>query len=169
MSVLCLGILCASGILFKKKIQFMQLLRTRQYFKKKSPKKLLIIGQFFLVLPKNQPISQFLFHKNCSPCNLCIMTLVWLHALVLNLPRSTSAFFHSALVSFHFQGYFQSLEVHSSICKSVDKKMNEGPTLIKASTKAWSIETFITYQSNNVAFYFDWFCKSILEVLSNFP
>ena len=25
--------------------------------------------------------------------------------------------------------------------------MNEGPTLIKASTKAWSIETYITYRS----------------------
>ena len=47
------------------------------------------------------------------------------------------------------------LEVHSSICKSVDKKMNEGPTLIKTSTKAWSIEIFITYQSKKVAFYFD--------------
>ena len=47
------------------------------------------------------------------------------------------------------------LEVHSSICKSVDKKMNEGPTLIKTSTKDWSIEIFITYQSKKVAFYFD--------------
>ena len=76
---------------------------------------------------------------------------------------------HKSLVSFHFHGYSQStiyislnsieymyvLEVHSSICKSVDKKMNEGPTLIKTSTKAWSIEIFITYQSKKVAFYFD--------------
>ena len=54
-------------------------------------------------------------------------------------------------------------------CKSVDKKMNEGPTLIKTSTKDWSIEIFITYQSKKVAFYFDWFCESILEVSPIFP
>ena len=38
-------------IFLRKKNQFMQLLRTLQYFKKKPPKKLLIIGQIFLVLP----------------------------------------------------------------------------------------------------------------------
>ena len=44
---------------------------------KNGPQKLLIIGPFFSVLPKaqNQPKSQFLFHKYCSPRDLCIITL----------------------------------------------------------------------------------------------
>ena len=46
---------------------------------KTCPQKLLIISpNFFLqyCLPaQNQPKSQFLFQKNCSPRELCIMTL----------------------------------------------------------------------------------------------
>ena len=45
---------------------------------KKHPQKLLIIGLNFFQYcqpAQNQSKSQFLFHKNCSTCNLSIMTL----------------------------------------------------------------------------------------------
>ena len=46
---------------------------------KKTPSKVAHnrINPFFPVLPScpKQPKSQFMFHKNCSPRNLCIMTL----------------------------------------------------------------------------------------------
>ena len=47
---------------------------------KQHPQKLLIINPnlFFRYCQpaQNQPKSQFLFHKNCSPRDICIMTLV---------------------------------------------------------------------------------------------
>ena len=46
--------------------------------KKKKPQKLLIIDPIFLQYCQtahNQPKSQFLFHKNCSAHDLCIMSL----------------------------------------------------------------------------------------------
>ena len=47
---------------------------------KKRPQKLLSIGPIFLSirycqLAQNQPKSQYLFHKICSPRDLCIITL----------------------------------------------------------------------------------------------
>ena len=45
---------------------------------KNQPQKLLIIGPIFFQYcqpTQNHPKSQILFHKNCSPHNLCIMTL----------------------------------------------------------------------------------------------
>ena len=66
---------CADATLFLKKNLIFLPMKTW----KNQTQKLLMIGPNFFFqqwqLAQNQPKSQFLFHKNCSSCNLSIMTL----------------------------------------------------------------------------------------------
>jgi hypothetical protein len=62
----------ADATIFLKQFKF--------FFAHENMKKKVTHNQpnFFPLLPtgSNQPKSQFMFHKNCSPRDLCIMTLL---------------------------------------------------------------------------------------------